>query len=285
MAQIANYINSYSDNTAYSGDQSKDYPNVSYIQATDEVKWYKYDPEYVVCKYNVTSTESATKLLNGTSNITEQYIDGVLQNSVQANYTFSTTGEHIVKYKITSPIINQTFKNCTNLVSVTIPDTITTIQYSTFEGCTSLTDIVLSNLTLLGDTMFKGCTSLSKVVVPNVIRITLINNNTFQNCSSLTSFEIPQSVTQIKLQAFISSGLTSITIPSGVTTIGNQVFSNCSNLSSVTVLATTPPTLGSNVFNNTNNCPIYVPAASVNAYKTASGWSTYASRIQAIPTT
>jgi hypothetical protein len=41
--------------------------------------------------------------------------------------------------------------------------------------------------------------------------------------------------------------------------------------------------LGNNAFYNTNNCPIYVPSASVNAYKSASGWSTYASRIQAIP--
>jgi len=40
--------------------------------------------------------------------------------------------------------------------------------------------------------------------------------------------------------------------------------------------------LGRDVFYDTNNCPIYVPAASVDAYKSASGWSAYASRIQAI---
>jgi len=43
-----------------------------------------------------------------------------------------------------------------------------------------------------------------------------------------------------------------------------------------------PPTLGSSTFDDTNNCPIYVPSGSVNAYKSASGWSTYADRIQAI---
>jgi len=41
--------------------------------------------------------------------------------------------------------------------------------------------------------------------------------------------------------------------------------------------------LGNNAFYATNNCPIYVPAASVNAYKTATNWKSYASRIQAIP--
>jgi hypothetical protein len=51
----------------------------------------------------------------------------------------------------------------------------------------------------------------------------------------------------------------------------------------VTVNAITPPTLGSNAFDSTNNCPIYVPAESVNTYKSATNWSTYADRIQAMP--
>jgi hypothetical protein len=54
-------------------------------------------------------------------------------------------------------------------------------------------------------------------------------------------------------------------------------------MTSITVNATTPPVLGANVFDGTNDCPIYVPASSVNAYKAASSWRYYASRIQAIP--
>jgi len=65
-----------------------------------------------------------------------------------------------------------------------------------------------------------------------------------------------------------------------MTSIGDQAFYNCNKLTSITCLATTPPTLGSNVFYSTNNCPIYVPSGSVNAYK--SSWSDYASRIQSI---
>ena len=78
-------------------------------------------------------------------------------------------------------------------------------------------------------------------------------------------------------------GLTSCTIGSGVTSIGSSAFQLCSGLTSITVETTTPPTLGSYAFSNTNNCPIYVPCESVNSYKSASGWSIYASRIQAIP--
>ena len=61
------------------------------------------------------------------------------------------------------------------------------------------------------------------------------------------------------------------------------VFQDCINLQKVTCLATIPPTLGGKGnFDNTNNCPIYVPSASLNAYKTATNWSVYASRIYPI---
>lgn len=92
-------------------------------------------------------------------------------------------------------------------------------------------------------------------------------------------------VTSIANYAFDGfSSLTSFEIPSGVTSIGRFAFRNCSGLTSVTCEATTPPTLlRNNAFENTNDCPIYVPSGSVEAYKTANNWSTYASRIQAIP--
>ena len=79
------------------------------------------------------------------------------------------------------------------------------------------------------------------------------------------------------------SSLTSVIIPSSVTRLKYGAFYDCTGLTSITINATTPPTLGGYVFDNTNNCPIYVPAASVSTYQSASGWSTYASRIQAIP--
>ena len=78
--------------------------------------------------------------------------------------------------------------------------------------------------------------------------------------------------------------LSSVVIGSSVTRIRDSAFSRCSSLTNITVHSVTPPTLGYDVFYNTNNCPIYVPPESVDAYKAASGWSDYASRIQAIPT-
>ena len=113
--------------------------------------------------------------------------------------------------------------------------------------------------------------------------VNTIDSYAFSKCASLTSIDIPNSVATIGRRAFQNcSGLTSVTIGDGVTDIGYGAFYDSSSLTSITIYATTPPTLGGTAFNATNNCPIYVPAASVETYKTASGWSTYASRIQAI---
>lgn len=115
--------------------------------------------------------------------------------------------------------------------------------------------------------------------------ITKIRDTAFYGRTSLTSVTIPDSVTSIGGCAFASCrSLPSVTIPDSVTTIGDRVFSICESLKSVTVLATTPPTLGSNAFQYTHSdLKIYVPSGSVNAYKRATNWSTYASKIQAIP--
>ena len=174
------------------------------------------------------------------------------------------------------------FKNCSGLTSVTIPNSVTSIGYDVFNGCTSLTEVTIPNsVTSIGSSAFMECTSLASVTIPD--SVTSIGTNAFYYCTSLTEVTIPNSVTSIGTNAFRNcTSLSSITIPNSVTSIGNNAFYNCTSLSSITVNALTPPTLGTNVFDSTNNCPIYVPSGSVNAYKSATNWSTYASRIQAI---
>ncbi len=125
--------------------------------------------------------------------------------------------------------------------------------------------------------------SLSSVTIPN--SVTTIGGGAFVNNNSLTSITIPDSVTTIGGYVFMTCyNLANITIGSGVTSIGNSAFEYCSSLTSITVNATTPPSLGTNVLNYTDISIIYVPSGSVAAYKAASGWSTYASIIQPIPT-
>lgn len=133
------------------------------------------------------------------------------------------------------------------------------------------------------DGTFAASHNLSSVSISN--SVITIGQGAFHDCYSLTSITIPDSVATIGTGAFAKcSGMTSVTIGSGVTYISADAFNRCYSLNSITIAATTPPTLYSKgVFEYTHDCPIYVPSGSVNAYKTASVWNNFASRIQAIP--
>ena len=123
---------------------------------------------------------------------------------------------------------------------------------------------------------------ITSLVIPNTV--SAIGNYAFSSCNSLVSVTIPSSVTSIGYSSFSGCGsLTSVTITSSVTSIDYKGFNGCYSLTSVTCESTTPPTIDEYVFDNTNNCPIYVPSSSVSAYKAATNWSRYTSRIQAIP--
>ena len=239
----------------------------------------------VTAKFNVTDTSNPTKIASYKNYFSAIEIDGKMLDNLVTAYTFSTTGEHTVKYTLKFPnvIVSETFSYCYNLTSIDIPNSVTTIGTMAFRSCSSLTRCTIgSGVTSIGEQAFYKCISLTSIVIPN--SVTNIYDSAFADCSGLTSIDIPNSVTTIGTMAFQDcSGLTSCTIGSGVTSISVSVFQRCSGLTSVTVNATTPPTLGTNAFNYTNNCPIYVPSASVETYKSTSGWSSYASRIQAIP--
>lgn len=113
--------------------------------------------------------------------------------------------------------------------------------------------------------------------------ITEIGQYVFYECSSLSSISIPEGITEILAHAFENCNLSSLILPSTITQIATRAFARNSLLNSITIYAPTPPTFISNAFLNiAESFKIYVPAESVEAYKSASGWSTYSSQIEAI---
>lgn len=143
--------------------------------------------------------------------------------------------------------------------TITIPPGVQTISYFAFYQATTMVGVNIPDSVTLIDSCAFQSSGLRSIEIPD--SVTTFGSGVFRNCSSLTSVEIPASVTNM----------------------GAETFYDCTYLTSVTMKATTPPDLGLDAFYNTHaDLVIYVPAASVDTYKAASGWSTYASIIQAI---
>ena len=120
------------------------------------------------------------------------------------------------------------------------------------------------NITSIGNYVFYGCYSIENSVMPSNVRS--IGDSAFRNCF----------------------GLTNVTIPDSVTSIGNNAFTGCYGISEYHLRPVNPPTIGANTFSSiSSDCIIYVPYSEdhsvLEAYKTATNWSTYASKMQEEP--
>ena len=176
--------------------------------------------------------------------------------SVTRNYNNKYSGDVVIPeaityggttYSVTSIGI-VAFDYCTELTSVTIPNSVTSIGDGAFRSCSGLTSVTIPNsVTSIGKYAFDRCSGLTSVTIPN--SVTSIGEYAFFGCSGLTSVTIPSSVTSIGKYAFYNcSGLTSVTIPNSVTSIGSYAFSSCSGLTSVTV------DKNNGTYNSRDNC-------------------------------
>ena len=194
------------------------------------------------------------------------------------------------------------FSGCSSLTSVTIPKSVTCIEYRAFYGCSSLTSVTIPNsVTRIEVGAFSGCSSLTSVTIPK--SVTRIEYYAFSGCSSLTSisvafgnsggyrssngvlfqyttlvaypagksgsYSIPNSVTSIEDGAFYGcSSLTSVTIPKSVTSIGWRVFGSCSSLTSISVASGNSKYSSSNgvLFNYSKTTLVAYPAGKSGSY-------------------
>jgi len=200
----------------------------------------------------------------------------LVDNGKLVVYANKSGSEYTIPNSITE-IGDYAFWSCTNLKKVTIPNTITTIGNYAFDACRNLEAVYITDLA-------KWCEISFSYASSNPLHLTA---NLYLNGELVTDLVIPNGVTSIGKYAFYSyNSLTSVTIPDSVTTIGTDAFYGCTSLKEVYCKPTVPPTGGSHMFSYYSSsgykligCKIYVPAASVEAYKAAQYWSVYADYI------
>ena len=161
--------------------------------------------------------------------------------------TVTNTTVSVVGFDNTQPMGNLTIPSTVTYGGITY--SVTSIGYSAFFECTSLTSVSIPNsVTSIGPVAFSDCTSLTSISIPN--SVTSIGGSTFWNCSGLTSISIPNSITSIEPYTFLGcTSLSSITIPDSVTTIGSGAFYDCTSLSSITI-PDSVSTIGLRTFEN-----------------------------------
>lgn len=217
-----------------------------------------------------------------------------------------------ITYSVTSVCGEAFYGN--SLSSVTLPSTITRIEYNAFYRCSSLTQITIpSSVNFIGSQAFNNCSGLTKVNITNLAawlgiqfanetanplkqaHVLTLNNSTLSNqtipnsitqikqyamvgCTSITSVTLHDNVTSVGVGAFKEcTNLRTLNIGTGVTSIGGMAFNGCSSLNTIYSNATTPPTLASNTFDsNTYSGVLYVPNYHVrSAYLSAPYWQNF----------
>ncbi len=127
------------------------------------------------------------------------------------------------------------FEDCDTFTSITLPQSLTSIEDFAFCRCTALKSInIPQNVTNIGDSAFKECKSLTSITIPS--GVTSIKTATFANCTSLKSIELPDHLVSIGVSAFTyCTSLENIVIPAEVTSVGFRAFSYCTSLESVVI--------------------------------------------------
>ena len=175
------------------------------IYNTDSCEWEMYKVDGFKINYVKNTYGHMYALKNGFTDeaclLTNELDDGTLEITKYAgnSATYVIPGE--INGKKVTEIGDSTFKGCTELTSITIPDGVIGIGNNAFSGCTSLETVTIpASVTYVGNSAFYGCTSLKSVTVPE--SVTYIGGYAFAECYSLKYADIPANVTGIGTSPF-----------------------------------------------------------------------------------
>lgn len=220
-----------------------------------------------------------------------------------------------VYFKSVKTIELTAFRNCKSLEEISFPPYVESIQPNAFLNCTSLRYANIANTYSLDFGSFRNCplldidlslttiwsntavgggiaieTGIVRVNAPMLTTMSTTQYTShFQGCVRLEEVVNLGSITTIpdgNVNYSVFRGcqnLRKVTLPPSLSHLGAFTFNKCTTLAVVISEATTPPVCGTTPFANTNNTfIIYVPDASVEAYKAATGWNSFAARIKGI---
>ena len=209
--------------------------------------------------YNLISKTKTAEVTSNPNNYTGTIIIPEFVTYENTNYTVIRIGE-------------SAFWCCSKLISVSIPNSVTSIEKCAFSGCEKLTSVIIpQNVLSIGSEVFSLCTGLTSVTISNSVKriglnaffcclsLIMVNisdveawcNIEFENFNAnplnnahhlylngeeIENLVIPNGVKRIENSAFYGcSGLKTVTIPRNVTTIGNYAFEKCLGLNTVTI--------------------------------------------------
>ena len=201
-----------------------------------------YDAEIDGICYNLNSKSKTAEVTSNSNSFWYSFYSGSIDIPESITHEGTT-------YSVTS-IDFWAFQNCTDLTSITIPNSVTSIRSRAFYGCTSLVSITIPNsVTSIGESAFANCSGLNKVIVKDIAAWCNISFDNFGSnpleCAhhlysdentEITDLVIPNSVRTIGKYVFVGcNGLTSVSLPNGVTSIGYHAFGACHGLTSVSL--------------------------------------------------
>lgn len=220
-------------------------------------------------------------------NNTDSYIQYYL-NEIYLYGAIAQSEDEIIKDITNSLELNSL--NQLRIVASNYSGDITKLDYNILYGYDDILEMTFSE-TQDGNYGILSYTGTNQnLILPNYMigaeglrEITTIEENAFKN-TSIETITLGNKLKFLNFGSFYHTNLITITLPQTIEIIGGTSFAFCIYLTSIYVLAETPPVLtGTNTFDyGNNNLVIYVPVDSVNSYKTATGWSEYAERIEPI---
>jgi hypothetical protein len=278
------------DNGVYTAPTGKAYSPVTVD--VQEQPWQPLQDGYSNFWFELTN-DTLSPWLNFSAKTNDAVIDWgdgsgeVALDTLTPTHTYSKAGKYVVKVKGVTGIGRQhtapySGKYFPCLIYAELNSEVASLNSYAFFTCTELKKVVSQNANIsVANHVFYLCPVLLQSIFSVNYTLTKIDTGLHQTDLSLQSMTIPNTVTEIANNAFTQCmAIREITIPTNVVSIGNSVFQYCGALAEIHVEATTPPTLGTNVFGGiASNYIIYVPVGYAETYKAASGWSTYADHI------